>query len=63
MIDTDAQCKRCGRYWGLETEQYACIEVYGKCIVCCVENEKDGFAWSIKKVLEKQNEILREGKS
>jgi len=59
MSDSEIQCKNCGRSWDWDTEQAACIEVYGKCIVCCAEAEHVGYVWSIRKVLEKQKEIIK----
>jgi hypothetical protein len=53
--EMDMECKNCGRTWDEDSEQAACIRVYGQCIVCCVDHEKkNGFLWDIQAVLEEQ---------
>jgi len=53
-------CSKCGREWPDYSEQDACIRVYGKCIGCCVDDERaNGFTWSIRDVLNEQDMALR----
>ena len=45
-------CEKCKRNWFDDSEQAACIRVYGQCIVCCVEMEKsNNYQWSINIVV------------
>jgi len=55
-MDQNKICPNCKRYWENDSEQAACIFVYEKCIVCCVEAEKNNdFKWSIDAVCERKN--------
>ena len=39
---TMVKCPECGREWDDESEQAACIRLYGQCVVCVVQKVKDG---------------------
>ena len=53
-------CHRCNRKWPNNSEQAACIRIYNKCIVCCVDLEKTkDYQWSIDAVQKERSIYIK----
>lgn len=61
-MNEQCQCPKCRRQWDINTEQHACIDMFGECIHCrfvpCGKGSGSGTNADLDAIQEKRRQML-----